>query len=49
MQNNEATTKEIAEYLGLSSSRTRAILSGMEDDLEMLGITVNRKYKLKKK
>ena len=30
-QNNEATTKEIAEYLGLSSSRTRAILSSMED------------------
>ena len=48
MQNNEATTKEIAEYLGLSLSRTRAILSSMGDDLEMLGMNTNRKYKLKK-
>ena len=48
MQNNEATTKN-AEHLSLSSSRTRVILSSIEEDLELLGMTTNRKYKLKKK
>lgn len=40
-----AKTREIAELLGLSAARTRAILSAM-DDVEALGINRNRIYRL---
>ena len=45
-QNGDATTNEIADYIGLSTSRTRAILSAM-DNIEPTGTNTNRKYKLK--
>lgn len=48
-QNGESSTKEIALYLGLSPSRTRAILSNMNNELDKIGSTLDRKYKLKKK
>ncbi len=43
----EAGTNDIADYLDLSHSRTRAILSGLEN-IEIIGTNTNRKYKLKK-
>ena len=45
-QFGEAKTNDIAAYIGLSASRTRAILSSMED-VEVIGTNTNRKYKLK--
>ncbi len=42
----ESTTNEIAEYLGLSSARTRALLKSIED-IEPIGGNRNRVYKLK--
>ena len=45
-QFGEAKTNDIAVYIGLSASRTRAILSSMED-VEIIGTNTNRKYKLK--
>ncbi len=45
-EHNEASTKEIAEYLRLSPARTRAII-GLMDDVEGTGNTTNRKYRLK--
>ena len=47
MQSDEAKTNDIAAYIGLSASRTRAILSEMEN-VEILGSNTNRKYRLKK-
>lgn len=46
-QKGEAKTSDIAEVLNLSVSRTRAILSEMEDVLP-LGSNSNRTYKIKK-
>ena len=46
-QHGEAKTKDIAEHIDLSPSRTRAILSEMEN-VEKLGTNTNRKYRLKK-
>ncbi len=43
-ENQEAKTKDIAEYIGLKVSRTREILSQM-DSLEAIG--TNRRYRLK--
>jgi Mn-dependent DtxR family transcriptional regulator len=45
-EHKEAKTKEIAEYLGLSPARTRAII-GLVDDIEGIGNTSNRRYHLK--
>ncbi len=42
----ESKTNSIAEHIGLSASRTRAILASM-DDVESIGMTTNRRYKLK--
>ena len=42
----EAGTKEIAEYLGLSQVRTRAIMKTM-GDIEGTGHTSNRRYHIK--
>ena len=42
----QAKTVEIAEYLGLSPARTRAILKEMKD-VVAIGVHSNRKYKLK--
>ena len=47
-QNGLAKTSDIAKYLGLSSARTRAILSEMQG-VVYEGTTSNRKYKLEKK
>ena len=46
-KNGESKTKDISSCLGLSSSRTRALLSGIED-VEALGTNTNRRYRLKK-
>ena len=46
-QYGETKTNDIAAYIKLSPSRTRAILSEMEN-IEVIGTTTNRKYKLKK-
>lgn len=46
-QHGEAKTNEIADYIGLSPARTRAIISEMEN-IERIGTNTNRKYKLKK-
>ncbi len=46
-KNGESTTNDIAVYIGLSRSRTRAILLEMEN-IEIMGSNTNRKYKLKK-
>ena len=43
----EAKTKDIAEHLGLSQARTRAIL-GLMDEVEGVGNTTNRRYHIKK-
>ena len=45
-KNAEAKTKDISACLGLSSSRTRALLSEMEN-IEALGTNTNRRYRLK--
>lgn len=45
-KNGESKTNDIADYIGLSPSRTRAILSKMEN-VEIIGTNTNRKYKLK--
>ena len=46
-QHGEAKANEIADYIGLSPARTRAIISEMEN-IERIGTNTNRKYKLKK-
>ena len=46
-QYDEAKTKDIAEYIGLSASRTRAILAQVEN-IEPVGTNTNRRYKLRK-
>ena len=49
LQNNEtAKTSDIAELLGLSLARVRALLSGM-DDVEALGTNKARTYRLRKR
>ena len=45
---NDASSAEIAEAIGLSQSRTRAILSEMADEIETTGSTSNRRYRKKK-
>ena len=45
-KHEEAKTKDIAEYLNLSPSRTRAILAKMKN-IEAAGATTNRRYRLK--
>ena len=45
---NDASSAEIAEVIGLSQSRTRAILSAMVDEVETIGSTSNRRYRKKK-
>ena len=44
---DESKTKDIAEYLGLSTARARVILNSM-DEVEAIGSNTNRKYRLKK-
>lgn len=46
-QHGEAKTADIANNIGLSSSRTRALLNVM-DEVEPLGGNMNRTYRLKK-
>ena len=46
LQSGEAKTKDIAEFLGLSTQRTRVILA-MMDDIEVIGANKNRKYRVK--
>ena len=43
-ENGESKTNAIAEYLNLSSARTRKILSEMKT---IIGTNTNRKYRLK--
>lgn len=45
-ENGESKTNAIAEYLNLSSARTRKILSEMKT-IEAIGTNTNRKYRLK--
>ncbi|MFR8119933.1 MAG: hypothetical protein ACLU70_13825 [Lachnospira sp.] len=45
-QYGEGKTNDIAAYIGLSASRTRAILSEL-DNIEIIGTNTNRKYKIK--
>lgn len=45
-ENGESKTNDIAEYLNLSSARTRKILSEMKT-VEAIGTNTNRKYRLK--
>lgn len=45
-ENGESKTNAIAEYLNLSSARTRKILSQMKT-IEAIGTNTNRKYRLK--
>ena len=45
-QNGESKTSDIAEYIGLSPTRTRALLSDMKE-IEAVGGNSNRVYKLK--
>ena len=47
-QNGESKTSDIAEYIGLSPARTRALLSDMKE-IEAIGGNSNRKYKLKER
>lgn len=47
-QNGESKTNDIADYIDLSPSRTRVILSEMES-IEAIGTNINRRYKLKNK
>lgn len=47
IKSGEAATKDIADFLGLSAQRTRAILATM-DDIEIIGANRNRKYRVKK-
>ena len=42
-----ATSSDIANTIGLSQARTRALLSEMTDEIEMIGSTNKRKYRLK--
>jgi len=44
-KNESATTAELAGYIGLGVSRTREILSAM-DNIEAEGATTSRVYKL---
>ena len=44
-QNGESKTSDIAEYIGLSPARTRALLSDMKE-IEAVGGNSNRAYKL---
>lgn len=44
LENGESKASELAECLGLSAARTRAILSEM-DDVEAIGGTTNRSYR----
>ena len=46
VEHKEAKPKEIAEFIGLSPARTRAIISSM-DEIEGIGNTSNRRYRLK--
>lgn len=46
-QYGEGKTNDIVAYIGLSASRTRAILSEL-DNIEIIGTNTNRKYKIKK-
>lgn len=46
-QCGEAKTNDIADYIGLSAPRTRAILSKL-DNVEPIGANTNRRYRLKK-
>ena len=46
MQAGEAKTKDIADFLGLSTQRTRVILAKM-DGIEIIGANKNRRYRLK--
>lgn len=46
MRHGEAKTADIADYIDLSPSRTRAILAKM-DQVEALGANTNRKYRIK--
>ena len=46
LQSGEAKTKDIADFLGLSTQRTRVILA-MMDDIEVIGANKNRKYRVK--
>ena len=45
-ENGPSKTSDISDFINLSSSRTRMILSEM-DDIETIGENRNRKYKLK--
>ncbi len=45
-ENGTSTTNELAQLIGLSPSRTRAILKGMQDIMPE-GANKNRKYRLK--
>lgn len=45
-QNGESRTSDIAEYIDLSSARTRVLLSEMEE-VEPIGGNSNRTYRLK--
>lgn len=45
-QNGKSKTSDIAEYIGLSPARTRALLSDMKE-IEAIGGNSNRTYKLK--
>ena len=45
-QNGESKTSDIAEYIGLSPARTRALLSDIKE-IEAVGGNSNRTYKLK--
>jgi len=47
LQNNgESKASDISEYIGLSQSRTRAIIADMEE-VDAIGGNSNRTYKLK--
>ncbi len=46
-ENGASKTSELAQYIGLSEARTRAILAIM-DDIEAQGNTTNRTYRLGK-
>ncbi len=47
-KNGASKTNDIANYINLSPSRTRAILSQM-DNIQTIGTNTNRKYELKQK
>ena len=47
IQVGEAQTRDIADFLGLSTQRTRMILATMEN-IEATGANKNRKYRIKK-